>query len=337
MQDPASPGHISRAAVPWRRAVKAAARRLGFRFTYDVRPVARDWSLAVPFAYTPTPSAYRRAAVVHLFHPDMAQEMEQWLANLGGAVDVLITTDTDAKRDAIAPVFARWQHGQVCIRLVENRGRDIAPKLTAFVDRYNDYDLLLFVHSKRTDHSEAGRGWREKLLRSLAGSPQTVASIEDIFSADPAMGIVFPQHHEGIRQHVHWGQNLTSTKSLARKMDISLKAHGLLEMVSGSMFWARPAALAPVLGLGLKMEDFPPEPIGIDGTIAHAVERLFLFSCERAGMSWVKVADPQAYLHTKRMARVRSREELHRYLKKRVFRMLRAGASGRLVHRIWHL
>ena len=42
----------------------------------------------------------------------------------------------------------------------------------------------------------------------------------------------------------------------------------------GTMFWARPEALAPLLRLGLNLDDYPDEPLPVDGTILHALERL---------------------------------------------------------------
>ena len=41
------------------------------------------------------------------------------------------------------------------------------------------------------------------------------------------------------------------------------------------MFWMRDHVLARFVGLGLGWQDYPPEPIGKDGTILHALERLF--------------------------------------------------------------
>ena len=49
------------------------------------------------------------------------------------------------------------------------------------------------------------------------------------------------------------------------------------------MSWARSAALRPLLDLGLTFDDFPDEKSQTNGTMAHAIERLFLFVCERAG------------------------------------------------------
>ena len=55
------------------------------------------------------------------------------------------------------------------------------------------------------------------------------------------------------------------------------------------MFWARPDALRPLLDLNLKIDDFPAEHGQLDGTLAHAIERLFLHACGKAGYRWVKV------------------------------------------------
>lgn len=52
---------------------------------------------------------------------------------------------------------------------------------------------------------------------------------------------------------------------------------------AGSMFWFKPPALTPLLGLNLGDDDFSPENDEVDGTLAHVVERLFTVAAEKSG------------------------------------------------------
>ena len=56
------------------------------------------------------------------------------------------------------------------------------------------------------------------------------------------------------------------------------------------MFWFRPKALYPIFNLGLKLEDFEmgSEKM-MDGTFAHALERLFVIVTQKQGFLWKKV------------------------------------------------
>ena len=85
------------------------------------------------------------------------------------------------------------------------------------------------------------------------------------------------------------------------------------------MFWARSAALVPLLELDLTFEDFPAETGQTDGTLAHAIERLYLYSCERAGYGWLKIANPALYFDTDTIVPIRSAEDLDRFVAKHCF------------------
>ena len=284
-------------------------------------PQDRDFSLGVPFDFDPVlgpnpalAPAPRIAAMVHMFHADLAAEFASLLSHLPQGVTVLITTDTEGKRRAILAAFAGWNGGPLEVRLVPNRGRDMAPKLTAFVDRYAEFDLVLFLHSKKTEFSTAGEGWRELLLGGLCGSDRVVASILALFEADPALGLVFPQHHEPIRPYTGWEYNFAAARDLGRRMGVELRRDGLIDFPSGSMFWARPAALAPILALGLTAEDFPDEAAQTDATLAHAIERLFALAAELAGFGWLKVAAPACYAQRATIVTPRSTADLRAFL-----------------------
>jgi lipopolysaccharide biosynthesis protein len=58
------------------------------------------------------------------------------------------------------------------------------------------------------------------------------------------------------------------------------------------MFWARTGALRPLLGLRLDWSDYPIEPVPIDGTILHAIERLLPFAAGHAGYRYATTHVP---------------------------------------------
>lgn len=258
-----------------------------------MRAEESDLAAQVPFAFAPQSSvapAPRIAVICHLFHDDLAQEFRTTIDNLPASSDILISTDSAAKIPAIERAFAGWARGVVDIRVLPNRGRDIAPKLVGFADAYADHDLILFLHTKKSLTSSLGNRWRTMLLDTLCGSPAIVSSVLQIFERHPDIGIVMPQHFAPIRGLLHWDGNFRAARSLARRMGIPLRRGRLVDFPSGSMFWARPAALRPLLELGLTFDDFPAETNQVRDTIQHAVERLFLLVAERAGYHWVKIA-----------------------------------------------
>ena len=69
--------------------------------------------------------------------------------------------------------------------------------------------------------------------------------------------------------------NGAACEALAEQLGISLDAQRYIDFPAGSMFWARVDALRPLYGLNLPLSAFPPERGQVDGTLQHAVERLF--------------------------------------------------------------
>lgn len=259
------------------------------------RPPRENFSMAVPFSIASARGVNPRAVAIvcHLFYPELSSWFLRTLQQSGLTADLFISTDNAEKAKTIKNVMSEWKDGAVVVRIVENRGRDIAPKLITFVDIYDRYDLILFLHSKRSSHYDFGDAWRGYLVHSLAGSPAIVNSIMEIFDQGPNIGMVVPQHFGPLRAmtRIEWGKNFRTARQLAWRMNIDLRPNGYLDMPSGSMFWARSQALRPLIDLHLNFQDFPLEPSQVDGTLAHAIERLFLFACEKAGYSWVKVTD----------------------------------------------
>lgn len=292
-----------------RNPVNAAARQDAIRYhhTYELtkpdgvvparRPVNDcDFALEVPFGYTPLPSAAGPvAAIVHVFYPETLPAILSRLANIPLGVDLFLSTDVETKKDEIAKLTADWSKGAVEIRLVPNRGRDIAAKLIGFADVYARYDLFLHLHTKKSPHGGAPLArWLDYLLDNLVGSPDVARAALALFD-DPKVGIVFPQHLFEIRGILNWGYDYELARGLMRRAGFEIDKNHVLEFPSGSMFWGRSAAIRGLLDLGLRFEDFPDESGQVDGTLAHAIERSVLMAAEARGFEWMKIVRRDLY------------------------------------------
>lgn len=294
-----------------------------------------DFSMGVPFDFVKKgvpPPDFRIVAVCHLFYPEISCELRVALANVPGHLDMILSTDTENKREQISRAFAGWDKGRVEIRIVANRGRDIAPKLDAYPDIRDGYEIVLFLHSKRTIRTDdngsmwdQGAEWRHYLLHNLVGSTEVVISILEAFRRDPQLGLVMPQHWDGVRDYVDWHDVFFIARDLASRMGLRLTAAHVIDFPSGSMFWARPAALRPMLDLGLRNEDFPDEAGQIGGTLAHALERLFLFSCEVAGYRWIKVCDVSTTGYPQTVVPIETPAAIDGYRRRHGFRLTALG------------
>jgi lipopolysaccharide biosynthesis protein len=87
---------------------------------------------------------------------------------------------------------------------------------------------------------------------------------------DPSIGMVIPDDPGA----GGWDQNKSYAEPLAKRMGIDVLPEHFLFPI-GSMFWGRVDALRPLFDLKLDWNDYPQEPIHHDGTVLHAIERLF--------------------------------------------------------------
>jgi lipopolysaccharide biosynthesis protein len=215
-----------------------------------------------------------------------------WLAANRRPTDLLLSTDTLAKTETLRAATAGYQWGEVLIRVVPNRGRDLGPLLTGFAEEVLAYDLIGHLHAKRTLQIEAGRlgdPWREFLWQHLVGDRHSMMDvIVDRFATDDSLGLVFPADP----LLSDWDANLEMATDLAKTMGIEGPLPPFFDFPNGGMFWARPAALKPLLELRLGWNDYPEEPVPVDGTILHALERLLPFAAGAAGYRFATTSVP---------------------------------------------
>lgn len=237
----------------------------------------------------PAHTSLRTALHLHLHYPDLSDGMLAGLAVNASACDLLISTTSDDKARDLVRRFAGYGRGTLDVRVVPNRGRDVGPMLTLFADTLQTYDVVGHLHGKRSLaltsvglSTDLGVQWHEFLLQHLLGAK--VPAMDIIlarFAADPALGLVFPEDPN----LTGWSLDRDIALGLAARMDPAMVVPRFIDFPIGTMFWARPSALKPLFDLKLHWDDYPEEPVPIDGTMLHALERLLPVVCRHAGFT----------------------------------------------------
>lgn len=227
----------------------------------------------------------RIAVHLHLFYLDMLEEFTAYLRNIPVRFDLFVSTAAAGEIPELQRALGRELPlcGKATVKAVENRGRDIGPLVVEFAQELSGYDLLCHIHSKRSSHNHAKRGWRQHLLAHLLGSEATVGAILEAFDTMPRLGLLFPAYHPSLEGQIGWGTNLQTAEKLAQRLGLPLDPDTPGSFPAGSMFWARVDALRALFECGLKETDFEVEKGQVDGTTAHAIERLFSSICEQSG------------------------------------------------------
>lgn len=272
---------------------------------------ARRWGLALRDKLPPAAAARvqpRRKPVeqeetwgaigvfAHIYYEDLAPELAAYVARVPEPRRVYLSTDTEAKATRIREACVAAGLGQaVDVRVFPNRGFDVAPFLVGFASEIERHALVVRLHGKKSSHlgEEAGTVWRRMLLDSLLGDDDRVKAILAAFRRLPHLGLVCPEHWDGLYRlydaPISVGSNLAAMARLLGRYNVPLSAATPIDFPSGSMFWCRSAALAPWLRFGFSWESFEVSgEESRDASVAHAVERSFLFGCGLEGLTWAR-------------------------------------------------
>ncbi|MDD3266143.1 MAG: rhamnan synthesis F family protein [Burkholderiales bacterium] len=237
------------------------------------------------------------AAIIHVYYTDLLDDLLNAINNINSQVDLFISTDTFEKEIEIKRLINNYIKGETEIRVLQNRGRDIAPMIIGFKDVFSKYKYFLHLHTKKSLHLNNGsNGWLNYALSNLLGSKE-IANFNLWLLSHKDIGIVFPLHnyHEINRINISHGFNFDNVKNLLKKCGIDIDIGNYCEFPSGSMFFGRTDAIKPLIEIGLDWEDFSPEMGQTDLTLAHAIERSILYICEKSNYKWAKIAtyDPK--------------------------------------------
>lgn len=217
------------------------------------------------------------AVVVHLYYVDLWNTIESKLENITEPFDLFVTLNM---RDEDFAPNIKNKNGKVTTYIMPNRGRDVLPFLyVARRLKAANYEYVLKLHSKKSKHRSDGSSWLTDVLDNLLPDTSTIEKTIEILQT-PECGLIGPaQHIVSLKRHMGANKEILS-HLIAQAYDkkVSDKVLGSPEnypFVGGTMFWARMETINPILDLELMPDDFQSEHGQIDGTLAHALERMF--------------------------------------------------------------
>ena len=213
----------------------------------------------------------------HIFYPDLLPVFCKYLSNMPFSYDLYVSVPSDKVRESCLTSFGELKGvGVLEVRVVPNKGRDIAPFVCEFGAVLQNYDFILHMHSKKSLYNNGmTSGWLEYFLNGLLGSKNQIRRILSLLRRSNS-GLVYPQTFERVPAFAHsWLANAYQGQRLLERLGLpATPSWGYLDFSAGSMFWARGEALRPLFELGIKLDEFPSEAGQTDGTMAHALERV---------------------------------------------------------------
>jgi lipopolysaccharide biosynthesis protein len=179
------------------------------------------------------------------------------------------------------------------MRVVANRGRNFGP-LALLLEQgvFDGYEIVGHVHTKRTfsQDTDFTASWRAFLVSNLLGCDTHPNMMDRILSAlikEADIALVYPDDP----LEIGWDKNEAFAKELVESLGMkSLPEH--FKFPAGGMFWARTEYLRQLQSVGLKFDQMMPEPVPLDGSPLHALERLIGVMPEHFGFRQVVVRVP---------------------------------------------
>lgn len=247
--------------------------KFGFGYLNSTRNVMRDFVSENSDLLVPKLPKSRSADVAIIIHVHFDEAIEDILAGLKGfcetRYDVYVTATSIRVAQTLKEAIPR-----AFVKVVENRGRDVRPFLQTLKQISNlNYKAVCKIHGKVSRHRVDGAEWRKELIYSLCNDDAAAVILDN-----QRVGLACPKKY--LKPHTE--ESTRANRYLVEKFGKHLGIEPWRGVFpAGSMFWFKPVALKRLLSLG--DDCFELEEGLLDGTGAHAIERLIGATCLSEG------------------------------------------------------
>lgn len=260
---------------------------------YDLKN-SMNWNLILPEEKIMQEKLYagkKIAVFAHMFYPKLFDYCFSYLKNVPDEVDVWVTTDSKEKEKQILSKFKPYFGDRFNVIVVNPRGRDLAALLVGCHEHLMKYDYIGFVHDKMSSQKEfatVGSSFCDLLWENMLKSEGFIHNLLNKFEMEPSLGLLVPPNvYHGTYFHSalnYWTICYDKIVEISDSLHIKANMDKEKPPISvGTVFWCRIKAFDSLFGFDWKYSDFPGEPLPNDGTLSHALERIFPFVAQSSG------------------------------------------------------
>lgn len=227
------------------------------------------------------------AIVVNLYYVDTVQDYMNCINSISSKIDIYIISSQSEVLDKVKQLKKR----ELYLINKENRGRDISALLISFREYYSKYEYICFLHDKKANHRcwrEDTKIWIDNMWGNMIASNEYINSILNIFRDNEHIGLLVPPEPVGEYYNAWYGDtwygNFENVKNLAKSLNLDCDISKEKRCITlGTVFWTKTRSLMKLFERKWTYDDFPLEPMPLDGTLNHAVERIIGFVAQDAG------------------------------------------------------
>lgn len=228
------------------------------------------------------------AVIVYLYYPDTVPRYIHYIDNIPYGIPAYIYSSNAA---VLEQVKDKVHKKDIFFSLKENRGRDISALLVAAAEVVKKYEIICFVHDKRANAEYLKNDvelWIKNLWENTLSTEVYIDNVLKLFEENSDIGLLAPPEPYGeYFSHWYgdtWFEDYDMTVKLADRLELEADiSKGKNVFTLGTVFWFRTRALKKLNQENWKYEDFEEEPLPIDGTLSHAIERIVGYVSQDAG------------------------------------------------------
>lgn len=226
--------------------------------------------------------------IIYLYYMDTLPYYIAWIDKISNHIKIVIIS---SDKNVIEKVQMQIDRNDISYIIKENRGRDISALLISAKKYIEKYDFFCYVHDKKanSDWLKADvEEWTYCLWHNTLRDEDYINGVLDFFYKTPDAGLLQPPNvvcdKLPIGYDDNWYGNLESCNRLLKMLKIERTLTDKDEVYGmGTVFWAKKQCLKKLIEYPWTYDIFPEEPLSLDGTISHAIERILPYVVEDAG------------------------------------------------------